>query len=118
MKRNLLFLIGCLLSLIGMADPIGRQQALNTAREYLSAHGKTLEMESVAFKAPRKDASSIEEKAYYYVFNVGNDNGYVIVSGDDRTDQILGYVEKGSFDEENLPDNMRSWLQLYADQIK
>ena len=117
MRKTLIFLIGCLFPLIVAPAPIGRKQALYTAREYLSAHGKILKAESLVFKAPRKDASSAEN-AYYYVFNVGDDNGYVIVSGDDRTDQILGYVEKGSFDEENLPDNMRSWLQLYADQIK
>ena len=117
MRKTLIFLIGCLFPLIVAPAPIGRKQAMYTAREYLSAHGKILKAESLAFKAPRKDASSAEN-AYYYVFNVGDDNGYVIVSGDDRTDQILGYVETGTFDEENIPDNMRSWLQLYADQIK
>ncbi|MBO4551416.1 MAG: C10 family peptidase, partial [Bacteroidaceae bacterium] len=58
-----------------------------------------------------------EGSPYYYVFNAGNDGGYVIVSGDDRVEPILGYVEEGTFDPDNIPENMRSWLQLYADQI-
>ena len=40
------------------------------------------------------------------------------VSGDDRAPAILGYVEKGCYDESQLPENMRSWLQHYIDEIK
>lgn len=31
----------------------------------------------------------------YYVFNTNDDNGFVIVSGDDRTAEILAYSDKG-----------------------
>ena len=27
-------------------------------------------------------------------------------------------MERGSFDPDNIPENMQSWLQLYVDQIK
>ena len=60
MRKTLIFLIGCLFPLIVAPAPIGRKQAMYTAREYLSAHGKILKAESLAFKAPRKDASSAE----------------------------------------------------------
>ena len=52
-----------------------------------------------------------------YVFNVSNNRGYVIVSNDDRTVPILGYSDSGSFDPDQMPDNMRAWLQGYADEI-
>jgi len=84
-------------------------------------HGISMQAEKSPYKMPRKSASlstNEEEDAYYYVFNAENDKGFVIVSGDDRTEQVLGYSDEGSFDIENIPDNMRSWLQLYADQIK
>ena len=54
----------------------------------------------------------------YYVFNVGQDNGYVIVSADDRTPAILGYADEGTFNVNNIPDNMKAWLQSYADQLE
>ena len=52
-----------------------------------------------------------------YVFNVANDEGFVIVSNDDRTTPVLGYSSSGSLDPDNMPDNMRAWLQGYADEI-
>ncbi|MBO4608212.1 MAG: Spi family protease inhibitor, partial [Prevotella sp.] len=56
--------------------------------------------------------------APYYIFNGGGKQGFVIVSGDERMLPILGYVEGGEFDEERIPDNMRSWLKGYAQEIK
>jgi hypothetical protein len=37
------------------------------------------------------------------VFNIGTNEGFVIVSGDDRTPAVLGYSDKGSFDMDRLP---------------
>ena len=53
-----------------------------------------------------------------YVFNIGTDGGFVIVSGDDRTPEILGYSDAGRFDAQNIPTNMRAFLQGYADEIQ
>jgi len=53
-----------------------------------------------------------------HIFNVGGNNGFVIVSGDDRTEEILGYVDCGNFDINTIPANMKAWLQGYANQIK
>ena len=53
-----------------------------------------------------------------YVFNTEKaDGGFVIVSADDNTRAILGYADNGTFSEENMPANMRFWLQMYADEI-
>ena len=52
-----------------------------------------------------------------YVFNAERNQGFVIVSNDDRTAPILGYSETGSLDPYNMPCNMRAWLQGYADEI-
>ena len=99
------------------AEPVSKQAALYTAQNYMLAKGKTINVS----QRPHKAASTGQdgnEDAYYYVFNAGNNGGYVIVSGDDRVEPILGYVEQGSFDPNNIPENMRSWLQGYADEIK
>ena len=42
----------------------------------------------------------------------------MIVSGDDRTEEILGYSNTGTFDEIRMPSNMRAFLQSYADGIQ
>lgn len=53
----------------------------------------------------------------YYVFNYEN-GGYVIVSGSDLTDEILGYSKTGIFNEKNIPENMKSFLQNYDKEIE
>ena len=115
MKKTTLLLLSICCTLGLMAEPIGKQAALYTAQSYLLAKGKSLSPNS----APRRAKGLAQgEPDYYYVFNVDDNGGYVIVSGDDRTEPILGYVEQGTFDPDNMPENMRSWLQSYADQIK
>ena len=119
MKRILLSFLGFLLAFVSWANNVTPQQAKATAQAFLSSKGVSLKSEASPYRAPRKTRSGVSaEQSYYYVFNVENDKGFVIVSGDDRTEQILGYVDEGNFDANNLPENMRSWLQLYADQIK
>ena len=125
MKKISFSLLALCLAFMASAEPVRKQAALYTAQSYLLEKGKTINANSSASQTFRRKASgqssseeTVGEQPYYYVFNVGEDNGYVIVSGDDRTEPILGYVEQGSFDPDNIPENMRSWLQFYADQIK
>lgn len=53
----------------------------------------------------------------FYVYNIGQREGFVIISGDDRTPDVLGYADEGAYQEQDLPENMRQWLAYYADQI-
>jgi len=61
---------------------------------------------------------SSTEKAYYYVFNIGDNNGFIIVSGDDRAKDILGYSHNGKFNSDSLPTNFSAWLNFYQKEIK
>ncbi|MBO7074763.1 MAG: leucine-rich repeat protein [Bacteroidales bacterium] len=51
-----------------------------------------------------------------YIFNA--DNGFVILSADDRVKPILGYSLTGKFVTANMPENLRGWLQGYDDEIQ
>ena len=51
-----------------------------------------------------------------YVFNSEN-QGFVLVSAEDHARAILGYSDEGYFDENDIPDNMLFWLQMYADEM-
>lgn len=118
MKR-LSFIIACLFlyALTIQAGPIDKAQAQQQAQQFFAQKGKTLKKSSKPFKAPRKGATT-EGDAYYYVFNSEGNNGFVIVSGDDRTAPVFGYSDTGSFDENNIPENMQAWLAGYVDEIK
>ena len=59
--------------------------------------------------------SKMLDRAVYYIFNSAN--GYVIVSGDDRAEEILGYGDY-PLDINNIPCNMKAWLATYKEQIE
>lgn len=118
MKKSVLsFLCLVLCVLMAQAGPVDKQQAQQQAQAFFAQKGKTLKKSSKPFKAPRKGATT-EGDAYYYVFNSEGNNGFVIVSGDDRTAPVFGYSDTGSFDENNIPENMQAWLAGYVDEIK
>ena len=99
-----------------MANPITRQQAQQHARAFMLERGEDIAVASfqhVPLRATQNDGLQL-----YYVFNIGDNEGYVIASGDDRAPAILGYSYTGSVDINKLPDNMRWWLDEYARQIQ
>lgn len=63
----------------------------------------------------KSDSNSIP---LFYVFNAENDNGFVMVSGDDNSIPILGYATQGRFDYSSLPSNTRKWIEGYKNQIR
>ena len=95
-----------------LAQQISSQSALEKARKFMETKGKT-----IAQRARSAMSTAADSPSPYYIFNADKKQGYVIVSGDERTPEILGYSENGSFDETAMPQNMRSWLQHYADEI-
>lgn len=50
---------------------------------------------------------------YYYVFNKGENDGYIIVSADDATVPVIGFSDSGNFDYDNMPDAMKWMLSSY-----
>lgn len=51
-----------------------------------------------------------------YIFTT--EQSFVVMAADDCVQPILGYSLTGSFGTENMPDNVRWWLQNYSDQIQ
>ena len=93
------------------AVQVSRQQALQKAQQFMP--GKQ-------FGEDRNFArsASASEGELFYVFNAEGNGGFVIVSGDDRTTEIIGYSTTGTLDMEQIPDNLKWWLDSYARQIE
>ena len=97
-----------------MAAPVYPSQARQVAQAFLREKGKTVN----AIDMPHKGrAMAKQANAVYYVFNNGENDGFVIVSGDDRTEQVLGYSLDGHFDGGNIPENLKWVLDGYERQI-
>ncbi len=52
-----------------------------------------------------------------YVFGNAANRGYMVVSADDVAPALLAYSDSETLDIDNMPDNMRYWLDEYARQI-
>lgn len=53
----------------------------------------------------------------FYVFDRGQLGGFVVVAGDDRLPQVLGYGDHGDFSAAQLPPAMRYWMDAMDKQI-
>ena len=120
MKRFILLSLSVVLGLaVASAKPRSEQQARQLAADFLSslsASGVHRAPSVVAARAIQWNISESEEPAFY-VFNRGEDDGFVIISADDRAYTVVGYANSGHFDEEDMPINMRSWLKGYEREI-
>ena len=109
--------IACLVSVEMVADPISREQAKQRVMAFQKKQGDTRQLKAVTSEkrlAPRKGAVANEP---FYVFDRGNNEGYVIASGDDQTIDVLGYTTEGTFDYEQLPPQLKDLLEVYSRQI-
>ena len=113
-------LIGLLMLFLGIgllaqAAPITQDQARKEASSFLL--NKQISNRSLKPVALSNSMLKAGNQAAFYIFNVGNNQGFVIVSGDDRINPILGYSDEGYFDEAKAPENMKNLLNEYAQQI-
>ena len=127
MKKALILSL-CLFLLF--TDGFARKRTVDQLETIAATHFASAKMQgasrSISETAPQLLSSSNEilpeskeEKAdttsafYVYGYPTG---GFVIVSSDDCAQSVLGYSD-GRFDRDSLPDNMRYWLSVYADEI-
>ena len=109
----LMLLLG--IGLLAQAAPISQDQARKEALSFLL--NKQISNRSLKPVALSNRMLKAGNQAAFYIFNVGNNQGFVIVSGDDRINPILGYSDEGYFDEAKAPSNMKNLLNEYAQQI-
>ena len=118
--RKITFIMSVLLAAMAIAAPVTPDKALEAATQFMQQRqaGTTLKANPVS-RTPKRMAhgQTAASQSNFYIFNANNNKGYVIVSGDDRTTQILGYSDNGNFDPDNVPVNMQEWLDYYAQQI-
>lgn len=116
MRKVLLLFSMFLMTLVAWGEPIDRNEALKQANAFLSSKGIPVRQSlDMAYAQPGKAA---EARSLYYVFNVGNDKGFVIVAGDDAVSPILAYADRGDFSEREMAPAAKAMLESYAQQIE
>lgn len=122
MKKTLLSLITLLGAGLLHGQQISQDEACRRAQAFLSSHQEQTTTDPVKRIGSRLQLAHIatrpiDGKTLYYVFNRGQEQGFVIVGGDESAQSILGYTEHGSFQFDKLPENFRWWMSQYERQI-
>lgn len=106
-----------MMSLASFAGPRSFQQAKEIALRQAARLGISMDEASSA-KAKSKRVKSVSgEVPAYYVFPNGEGKGFTVVSGDDRLPEVVGYSDKGTYDEENLPSNYVGFMKAYEEMV-
>jgi hypothetical protein len=119
MKRfTFMMMILFLVITVSSGKSITNEEARQKAVTFLQQRGLNIQNDIQLKKKCLKKTQTSKKEATYFVFNVNDDKGFVIVSGDDRTAPIIGYTTEGNYDENELPENFKSWIQAFSDQIE
>ena len=117
MKRLHLMLLLLIVQLASFAGPRNFQQAKDIALRQAARLGISMDEDSSA-KAKSKRVKGVQgEVPAYYVFSNGEDKGFTVVSGDDRLPEVVGYSDKGTYDEANLPTNYVGFMRAYEELV-
>jgi len=116
MKRTLLSVLAVLTAVTMLATPRSANDAQSIAKQYLTKNRAGLKMAKPSDLRLAHTASHNEQPAFY-VFNNGDNAGFILISADDQAREVLGYAASGSFDENNMPANMKVWFQHYAEEV-
>ncbi|MDD2611852.1 MAG: thiol protease/hemagglutinin PrtT [Bacteroidales bacterium] len=127
MKAFRMILIATFISGINallMASTTSKEEALQKAQQFYAVHVQKGLRSGVEFRLAYSDTNrdsgkvSTSDSVGFYVFNAGSNGGFVIVSGDDAVRPILAYSDEGSFPSENIPENVKNWLDYYHHEIQ
>ena len=105
--KKFTILVFSLVAFIGVfANPVDDSTAKAVGLNFLrlKVHSKKLGIVSdlqLAYKSVENSTTC------FYVFNVVNGKGYVIVSADDNAKAILGYSDENNFTTERLPRQVK-----------
>lgn len=55
---------------------------------------------------------------YYYIFNLDNNHGFIIISAEDKIVPVLGYSETGYYDINNENPSLAWWMGEYRNAIE
>ena len=115
MKKYQFLLIAIFALAIGKiyAGPVDAQRAQQLGQRFMSAAkgSQQTNIQLVHTAATRGDVD-------FYVFNVGDNNGFVIIAGDDRVKPILAYSTTGCFNPNDVADGFNFTLNSFCQEIQ
>lgn len=86
-------------------------EAQKVAENYLKTSLQDASLTPATNPATRGEADN------YFVFNVGKDNGYIIVAADDKFQEVLGYADSGNYASALSNPSFVFWMNNLSEEM-
>lgn len=119
MKKELttflfLFSATCLLQ----AEEVNEHEASQAAMRFFNQTPELRKSNGLQTTTPILSYTLKESgKNSIYIYNNPNDQGFVLIAGDDQAPEVLGYSDKGNFQYEQLPPNAKAFINHLSVQV-
>ena len=112
MKRTLLLVLTVFTNiLIANAEPITKARALSIATKYINNP-------KLSDNTPQTRSSKANEQPAYYIFTNPNDKKFVIISGESKLNEVVGYGDKIIENPNDQPPYFKLFLKEYERVVK
>nr|WP_314980241.1 C10 family peptidase [uncultured Prevotella sp.] len=112
MKRTLLLVLTVFTNiLLANAEPITKARALSIATKYISNP-------KLSNDTPKTRSSQANEQPAYYIFTNPNDKKFVIISGESKLNELVGYGDKMTENPNDQPPYFKLFLKEYERVVK
>ena len=98
-----------------MAGPVDQQKAQKLGAKFLST--TALSQKNADIQLNLVSATVDRDAIDYYVFNVTNGEGFIVIAGDDRVRPILAYSTAGQYDPQNVSEGFAFTLNSFREEI-
>jgi len=117
MTRLTIALLWLATALSAVAGPVSPDQALATATRFMIPLDGASVTANSATRMRLAYTSGSADGAGCYVFSRNDGDGFVIVSGDDRLPQIVGYSFDNPFDPVMMPEGLKAYIADYTAMV-
>ncbi len=114
MKKLFVLCLMCLVGVNASADRIGLSKAREIARQYVRNGAEPTLVRPVNERRMVRRKLAGEEVQSYYVFSRGQNEGFVIVAGNDNLPELIGYCDHGDFEYDKMPVQLQEMLECFA----
>lgn len=112
MKKFFLTTWVLLASVFAWAESVPQGSAKAAAERFLQELAPTRSLHlQLVFESPRMTKSVSADPAYYIFSDPAG--GFVIAAGDDSVPAVLGYSTSDLLRAEDMPDNLKAWLDMW-----
>ena len=112
MKRTLLLVLTVFTNiLLTNAEPITQARALSIASKYINNP-------KLSNDTPKTRSSQANEQPAYYIFTNPNDKKFVIISGESKLNELVGYGDKMTENPNDQPPYFKLFLKEYERVVK